>query len=152
MPFREPTVHLSCTTSLNFHFGTSGCEKIKISQFVWSSSTFTQSSVPRVLEFLIWIMELSACSVSFQCERDTQPSALWENFLFSPTREESRSTIHPFMLFSLLPVSTKPVELTADRQNAKSVSHLSQEKKPERVIWGGVRALTTWLALKCSLT
>lgn len=99
-------------TSLNFHFGPWGYEKIKMTQFMWERSTVAPFSLPRVLEFLIWILELSACSASFRWV--TRGQVLSEKTSSSHPEEEgadSESVYAVIQLCTLVAISTKHTEL-----------------------------------------
>lgn len=153
MPFRKLTVHLSCTPASTSILGLQGvrrsrfhssCEVRQHShslrfQECWSSLYESWSSLPVLSHFTV---------------RGTHSQVLSEKTSSFPPLEKraDSESVYAVQLFSLLSVSTKPIELTADTQNGKSLSHLSQEKKLERMMCRRVRAITMWLPIKCSLT
>lgn len=125
MPFREPSVHLSCTPASTSISGLQvmrrsrlriSCESVQHShslwfQECWSSLYESCSSLPVLPHLTV---------------RITRSQVLSEK-----TSSSDSESVYAVQLFSLLSVSAKHIELTADTQNAKSLSRFSG-KKPLR--------------------
>lgn len=134
MPFKEPTVHLSCTPASTSISGLQGmrrsrfhslCESVQHShsfqfQECWSSLYESWSSLPVLPHFTVRVTHSQVLS-----EKTSSSHPLEE-------RADSES-VYAVQLFSLLSVSAKHIELTADTQNTKSVSRLFQEKKKKNL-------------------